>query len=345
MEEDLKVAVKGVEEKRAHEMGNNVALAIKHLGASGNGLDLRRMHRIIVTSDLGGEIANLSIERGFEKSITHTNEEYAVALAQVNILPIGDDYEIVIIIDAHLAAALTHTELMNPYDLDVHDACHILHHELCHVHDNNKKIDALSKVMLNHVYTGKDKLTMPLTEVCWSEYIANYLSASSVSEGHLIGKNDSLLDSIYRAKQIVNEEILYYRYDGDLLKLIEMFERHGAFLPKTASLMLGYLDGLEITLNELDNDVSKSLSDSYFEPTWTAMRKALREMREKYPDGWEDISIYNELAIAIDNYCSDMGLVLSNTAEGELYVDVPFRPETTPSNPLIPVGIDWFKEK
>jgi hypothetical protein len=102
------------------------------------------------------------------------------------------------------------------------------------------------------------------------------------------------------------------------------------FLAKSAAYVLGYMDGLNMSLEELSAETSERLSGSYFEPTFNAMHETLREMRQRYPDGWQDLDIYDGLAEALERYYVAMGLVLSTTKDGQTYVDVPLRPETTP---------------
>ncbi len=90
------------------------------------------------------------------------------------------------------------------------------------------------------------------------------------------------------------------------------------------------MDGLNVSLEELSAETSGRLSGSYFEPTWNAMHVTLRQMRQRYPDDWQDLSIYDGLAAVLESYYAEMGLVLSTTGDGQIYVDVPLTPETTP---------------
>lgn len=85
-----------------------------------------------------------------------------------------------------------------------------------------------------------------------------------------------------------------------------------------------------MSLDKLSAETSERLSGSYFESTWAAMHEALKEMRQRYPHDWQDLSIYDGLAAALERYYAEMGLVLSTTDDGQTYVDVPFTPETTP---------------
>jgi hypothetical protein len=85
---------------------------------------------------------------------------------------------------------------------------------------------------------------------------------------------------------------------------------------------------LEKPLSEFSIEATKILVGSYFEPTWNLMQKALGNMFYKYKTDWKDLSFYSELADVLEKYYSDMGLVLSTINDGEVYVNVPFRPGT-----------------
>ncbi len=328
MESDLQIIVKGVYEELATKIGNAVAYIIKKFDEE---LDFRRMHCIIITADFAGELKELSSKTLSGKPITFTNEKYAIAVAKVVLLPRGEEIEILPVINANIVAQLVQeSSEENLDDESLLTNIHLLHHEFCHVHDDNKKLDALHPFMLRHCYSGKDILIGPLAEACWSEYMANLLSSSTVGKDFLAAMTQSFIDAIGRTKQDIDKEILSYRYHHDLERLINIFKRHGEYLIKSAAYILGYLDGLGKSLFEISVEAAEKLSGSYFEPIWKTMQESLRLMFQSYPEDWKDLSIFNNLAIVLENYYAEMGLILSTTENGQMYVNVPFRPETTP---------------
>lgn len=327
MESNVQITLKGLEEEFANEIGDAIARIVRTLAEY---LDFRRMRRIIVTTDFAAELKELSSQTASGHSIMHTNEEYAVAVAKVILLPHGDECEIVPVINANIAASLVMHDPDNFDEERFNNVIHYLHHEFCHVHDDNKKIDALHDVMLRHCYGGKDIFIRPLAEVCWSEYLANRLSSATVTETVVSDMTTSFKEAVARTKSIINKEILSYRYHYDLERLMRVFHRHGEFLVKAAAYMLGYVDGLEKPLSELSVEADKKLNGSYFRRTWEAMHEALSGMYQIYPDGWKGLEVYDQLAATLEDYYVEMGLILSTTEGGGAYVDIPFRPETTP---------------
>jgi hypothetical protein len=330
MESNLQITIKGLQTELATSIANAIGEAVIAFKQADEDLDFRRMYRIVITTDFSGELAELSGSTASGNPIRHTDEEYAVAVAKVLILPRGEEFEILLIVNGYVAAALVPEDPEGYQTERFRTVLHLLHHELCHVHDGNKKIDAFREEILCHRYRGKDLFIRPLAEVCWSEYIANYLSSSTANDDSLMATTDFLVDAIKRTKSCIDTEIISYRYHGELDRLMSVFQRHGEFLAKTAAYTLGYIDGLNKELAEFSITAHNHLSGSYFEPIWTAMQTALRNMRGLYPDAWTEISVFDGLASVIENYYARMGLVLSTTEDGQTYIDIPFRPETTP---------------
>lgn len=328
MEPNLQITFKGVPEKLAHDIGHSLGELISALADGDHALDFRRMHRIIVTNDFAAELAELSKVTASRNPITHTNEEYAVAVAKILLLPRDSGIEILPVFSANVTAGLVSEDPSHYESETFRSTLHLLHHELCHVHDENKKIDAFPEVILKQRYEGKDIYIRPLAEVCWSEYIANRLSSSTAKINFATFMTSNFTNAIPRTKPLVNEEIRAYRIHDDLNRLLDYFDRHGGFLPKAAAYACGYLDGLGIPLRELSAEAEEMLNGSYFEETWGAMRTALTEMYSSYPEHWKSMSVYDPLAAAIEAYYEEIGLFLSNLPDGGVYVDVPFRPGT-----------------
>ncbi len=330
METNIQIAVKGIPEDLANNIRGAFNAVLNAFMKVDGALDLRRMYQVVVTTDFAAEMVELSKRTISGNPITYTNEEYAVAIAKVFSFPHEDDYENLLVFDANVAACLLMYEGSENYNKELFDnALHLLHHELCHVHDNNKKIDALSSWMRYH-YVGKNILIFPLAEACWSEYIANYMSSSSATKSEIEKIIQSFRDAIARTKPQLDKAIFDYRYHADLDKLMDESMQHGGFLVKIAAYTMGYLDGLSTSLEDLSDDAAKKLTGSYFEPTWDSMHNTLKNMHELYPSKWKDIGIFDELASVIEHYYSDLGFVLSTTEDGKAYVDIPFRPENTP---------------
>ncbi|MBK8465917.1 MAG: hypothetical protein IPL32_08810 [Chloracidobacterium sp.] len=324
MESDYQIVLKGMSDEIASIVSEAVAKTIHNIELANENLDLRRIERIIICTDFAGELQNLSASTASGNPITHTSEEYATAVAKVLLLPKNGDFEIVPVINANIIAILGLGD--QEKDSDAIDyVTHLLHHELCHVHDDNKKIDAYRDDMLRTSYVGKDMFIRPLAEVSWSEYVANRLSSQSATTTAIELMTSSFIDALDRTKVLVDAEIKAYRHHADLERLLVFFQRHGEFLVKTASYVLGYVDGLQKPLETLSPIASKRISGSYFEETWQGLHVSLNDMYKEYPGNWKDLTVYDELTAVLETYYDNMGLVLSTTADNQAYLNVPFR--------------------
>ena len=145
MEPDLQISVKGLEPEKAQAIGNAVEQVLHSLPEVGCSLDLRRMHRIIITTDFAGELSEISQQNPSRNKVTYTKEEYGEAVAQVLLLPKGNGLEVVPVLSAGIVAPLVINEETDEALDGFRLALHLLHHELCHVHDNNQKIEAFQK--------------------------------------------------------------------------------------------------------------------------------------------------------------------------------------------------------
>jgi hypothetical protein len=328
-ESSIQITVTGLREDIGNKIANNFADLVAALTQGDDPLDLRRMHRVIFTTDFAGTLADLSKNMPSGNPITHTDEAYAQAIGKVVLLPHGDDYEIVPVFNAIMTGALAPAEPASFDGEDCRSAVHYIHHELCHVHDDNKKIDLLAPLMLKHRYTGKNIFTRPLAEVCWAEYFANLRSSTSVTDRALQQTTVSFRDALIRTKKDIDQEIRSYRSHADLNRLMTLFQRHGDFLMKVASYTLGYVDGLKKPLSELSPEASNALTGSYFEPIWHVAHDALQVMYSNYPDRWQSLAAYDGLATIIEDYYDIMGFILSTTEDGGAYVTIPFRLENS----------------
>ena len=324
METDLQIIVKGMGDEPGQCIANMLAAILRAVVAAEVPLDLRRMHRLVAASDFKGELAELSTLTASGNPITHTQEDYAIAVAQVLLLPRGSEIEILPVFNANALIPLTQDPKSEPFAWILH----LVHHEFCHVHDDNKKLDAMPEVWLRHCYTGKDMFIRPLAEACWSEYAANRLSANSAPKAAIAAMGDSFSEALKRTKTQIDSEIRSYRLHRDLDKIMGIFKRHGEFLPKSASYVLGYMDGVEEPLDKLNMD--EALNGSYFKASWEAMHSALQNMWEIYPGGWKNLAVYDGLARAMEDFYAAMGLILSTSEDGGAYVHIPLTLDTLP---------------
>jgi hypothetical protein len=320
MEQKIQIQFHGVQESWIDKLQSVIISLIYGLVRLTPPLDFRRMYRIIVTENFSETLNDLSELKQTGNKISYTNEEYAVAVAKIVLLPVADGIEIVPVFASQYLSALISEDINSD---NFRYTLHLMHHEFCHVHDENKKIDALRDVILKQSYKGKESFLFPLAESCWAEYIANFMSANTAMDSNIFDTTNSLNEAILRTKNRITEKIDHYRYNADLQHLLEVFERDGKFLIKAAAYTLGYLDGLNTNLETINKTTATTLNGSYFEKIWKRLHIVLTEMRERYQEDWNGIQFYQELADIVDEYYKTMGFVLSTVEDDQTYVSIP----------------------
>jgi len=271
-------------------------------------LDLRRLKKIVIAQDVNAEINLIKKSKHKEDSSVFAKVITIVEKNRINI---------VIVMRKSLALSLVKTQQCN---VGYKEALHIFHHELAHVHDYNKKIDVFEKHMIAGEYQGIQMITYPLAEVCWSEYIANFISSSSTNlKSFPILTAEILAQLVMSITKDIKTKMMVYKSNKNRIDIIEDIKKDVEKTIKTAAYLLGYLHGLNITLAELSDEIDFQISKSRFKDTWDLMSFQLSSMRIVYPYGWERLRIYEDLADCFRSFYKDIGLTLKENEKKELY--------------------------
>jgi len=323
MESTLNIIADSIADESASHLTSVLKTIINRLQSDFERLDLRRMNRVIITANLGNTL--LELYGGNKSKATFTEEKYATAMAKVVLLRKDSGFEIVPVIDSRLLLPFTNREIT---DTALAYLFHLIHHELCHVHDENQKIAAFPDIILKTTYIGKQAIIMPLVEAVWSEYFAERYSSQTIDDETVSGFLTHFRDALIRTKPLVDSDIYRYRTAKNINTLLEVFSRHGHFLPKAAAYWLGCIDSIEVPQVLTDKLMSEL---QYFDEPFHSMHSALKKMYDLYPKQWKTMAVYDELAAAMERYYNIMGFYLiQNTTDG-LYIEIPLRPETNPS--------------
>lgn len=254
-------------------------------------LDLKRLNNIVITDD----IQNSAIVFNKNSKISSNTKALVLTIEK------NYDYEFILLLENIFIINI----LKNKEDIEYKKAFHILHHELAHIHDNNKKIDNLKQFMKNNKYKGIDSITYPLSESCWSEYIANFISAESVLDtDYFISSAESLLYIIKELNELKNSII---SKDEKFISL--SIEKVNTFF-KRSSYLIGYINGLNILLEELDEKLSLELNRTFCYEYFNKLKYVLTSMHSIYPNGFINIRIYENIASLIKRLYEEMGIYI-----------------------------------
>ncbi len=279
---------------------NRALKLINHLIKELSFLDLRRFTNILISSDYKNDISFLLNNNSKKNRFEMSKDIYAAVLT----LETKNDYEFYLVVKSKMIK----NYLKNEEELDAKKLFHILHHEFAHIHDNNKKIDAFKNILKNKRYEGVDSITYPIAELCWSEYIANYISSSSaIKTDYPISFANSLL---YKIEQLKNIEIQLtaFKVNNSREDLIETSIKQVESVLKSASYLIGYLHGLNITLDQLDYKIACKLEKTIFYEQLNSMMYELASINQVYPNGMINLNIYKNLSISIRSFYKKLGI-------------------------------------
>ncbi len=279
-------------------------------------LDLARLESIIITKDYEGELATFQTVSG--NPLVYTNEEYARGHGQVVSQVRDGELSMTVLLDDVLCR-----KLLSAQEDSVRFAIHMLHHELCHVHDINHKSRCLSKYWLNYRVHGLDAHLLPIAMGIWDEYFACRYSAGTADTTSVSNYVSSLADAVRRTRNLVKETIREYRTDLDIGRLMEVALRHGGFLLKTAAYVHGYLAGLGQSMKALSPQMNEILQNSYFKSIWEQMGNDLQKMHDSYPN-WDSLEIFDGLKRLVNEFFVGSGLEFEEMPDGQVFLHVPF---------------------
>ena len=307
---DINLRIFGLDDAKSDTLAEDF---IRTLGQFAN-LNLQRLKEVIITSEFEKEIA---------KRTPYNNNRVLkddTSLAKVLTLPSKEGFEMVMVLRLSLIKTLLSKDTQS---LNYADALHVLHHELCHVHDNNNKIDQFEDIMKKERYKGKNAFIYPIAEACWSEYIANVLSSSSAKNSLMPQNYATALELSIREKEhTIQTEVMVFKSNKNRTDVLDSVKGEIESLLKSASYVLGYMHGMGKSLEEISYDTNYLVETSYFKDIWEVLAYELRSMLEVYPYGWVNLNIYRNLAFAIEAFFNQMGVVLMEDEKKELYFKV-----------------------
>ncbi len=264
-------------------------------------LDLRRFSTLIVSDAFDDEIRKITTRSTLvmKNKFLLNNNTHAMVLTLIK----DDTYEMVLVLKSCFALNLIRNE-KNP--IRYKDAIHIVHHEFAHIHDINKKIDA-KKDFSSSNSVGINEIFYPIAELCWSEYIANFISSASATKSAypLI-----MAQKLIKLIKNNNLEILLKESKKDLTDdVLKKISEEINTLLKTSSYLLGYLHGFKISLDELDPKLAFELENSPFIDTWDILSYEFYAIRKNYPKCFLNDNTYDSLCLAIESAYNKTGIL------------------------------------
>lgn len=269
--------------------------------------------KVIVTGDFPSTMEELSELNGHP--ITYTNDEYAHCVAKVEPVKIEGSTGVVIVLNKDFSRLL-----LSESDDDVNAFIHMMHHELGHVYDFETKFRHLADDLARSDYSAKEKYLFGYADRMWSEYFANRYSAATASNQDIARHAQILSNALSLAMDAIdqaNREFSHSR-NGDVL--LDSYQLHAGRIMTSMAYVAGYCDGLSIPLGELIPLLHDNIKAAGLESGWCDFSEALSDMAQTHSE-WEGISAFRNLTYKIEEFLSDLGLVLGESDQG-IYVKV-----------------------
>ncbi|WP_144399901.1 hypothetical protein [Paenibacillus polymyxa] len=292
----------------SREFDDNMATAVR--GAFGQMIDqlqdlnLTSLQYIIVPNDFGEEL--IEFQQRYQLREGYTNNEFGIAMGKV--LSYFDDgqYRNSIFLDHRVVLTLFEGDNLKQ------NAIHLIHHELCHVHDDYEKYRVFGEADLEQVffYTPDkvSQVTYAHADLVWSEYIATRLSSSSTPKDH-DRYVDSLISLIPKTKVDCEEAVLSYRTEGDISKLFGEIQLSTSLLLKVVAYFIGYCHGSDIDPPDEMNNLVKQ--HPYLDGVWEKLSPLLHNLYESY-GSWESVEVFDDLAEIVLILWGNLGIYPEN---------------------------------
>ena len=327
--ESYRIELRGFDtEESAHSFANLLRIYIRELSRH---IDMERLDGITVAYDYKEALAGL--DRGFETSraLTPTEESFGIGVAMTPaVMREG-------VVKSHIVFSAGIIRILENHDHEYHkDSLYLVAHECGHVHDQKYRDLAFPGVLLRKKAASYEQdVFQQIVQACWDEYAACRLSAGFATDGVIKGHEDTLLHRLENTRTEASEAIKAYRMHGDVQRLlIEAAGRYGDLM-KFSSYFLGDLHGRGETILTAPR-IAEVIAGHWFEPYFHRLSDAMEGLASNYGK-WIDLKEFDVIAEVARDVFVEGGLLLSTQKSGQLYVGVPYTPETLPDE-------DWIAQ-
>jgi hypothetical protein len=317
----VSISLNGFEsEEAAHRFA---AMLREYLFAIGRNLNLERLVAVTVAYDYQTALAN--IDRGIEgtPALTATSESYGIGVAMTPAVLRDGQLRSHMVFNANVIREIEAEEINR-------NLFYLIAHECGHVHDLKARDETFPNFLVTRRYFNiRDSALGSISAACWEEYAACYFSAPFSSESTTADLTEIFIGATRDARARANQFIAEYRVHAALPRVIsEVGAEYGNVL-KFAAYLLGQLHGQGLRLADC------ALAIEFIAAHWCStfihrLDEALSALMARYGE-WEDIAEFATLETIADDLLQDGGIIMSIRPENDVYVAIPFTPETTPA--------------
>jgi len=200
-------------------------------------------------------------------------------------------------------------------------ATHLLHRHLAHCHNVSVRFKVFGQWRLTERGPGARGLLSPVAMNIWNEYIVSRLSSPSVTQDIVSDCLSSLRNGALSHATNVRQAIFLYRRHGDINELTQTVLTALSELLSDAATVLGYVDGLEVTLLKQNLELAIASTEVRYRQKFNDLATVLRKMNHYYPE-WQDEAIFDDLVEIVRDLAFNWGIGFSDEGD-RAYVAVP----------------------
>lgn len=306
-------------EERATKFGQLVGAYIREISRH---IDLSGLDGITIAADYNQAL--LELDRGYETSYQLTpSDEYAIGVAMTPSVIRDTEVRSHIVMNAAIAV-----NLESSGDDKFRLALHMLAHECAHVEVTKRFDSTFPGFLLKFTFPNAHEANRwHIISSCWDEYAATMISAR-FGRDPTNDYEEIFVEVLADARNKANEQIKAYRWHSDVDRVLS--ETYGVYgnLMKTACYHLGNMAGHNLSIEDLPKTLV-ALDGHWFNPFFERLGELCDGVAAEYGE-WRDMKKFDEIGDLMDEIIKEGGLTVSNLDDGEIYVDVPFTPETMP---------------
>lgn len=311
----MKIVINGFNDIDANKKSEIISFLHDLVSELSKNLDIRNLDYILVSEDFGRCVTDFQRKHGLQEG--YTDNDTGNAKAKCLEYLIEGELRNCIIVDGNMILLL--------YSDEAKFAVHLIHHELCHVHDNNVKLKSLSLEFSMRQHGDLFTCLKLHADCIWSEYIATRLSCSSHPEA-LIMYAEHLYELINLIKDKNENYVAEYRWHGDIDRLYGEIQLSSSALLKSAAMIYGYIQGIgdmgAQEFDEIKKIMSEKIASTYFFDVWNCLQLELDGLFDNYGN-WDGIEVFNGLADTVLNLWNIFSIFPEIVEGGRLYIGVP----------------------
>lgn len=271
-----------IEENYTEKMKEHVEIIVEWLS---KGLDLSRLDFICFPNDFDKAILEFQIEQGIsERGVT--NNVMGTTFGKTIELEVNGELKDRIFLRKEILLQLL---LGEGYAQKL--SLNTLHHELCHVHDNNslaKMFDFQAELDMESdtIYSVLNAHAMNI----FSEYIVPKMAVTTKDPNTIIDTN-FLADIIsYTQKEVKKDIEKYQNGEINIFDFLGELQLKTSHLLKVFSTIIGELDGITKETELINEQLLDSFISNYqINDCWLSLKSALRELNKTYPN-WTQVA-------------------------------------------------------